>query len=83
MNVDEHKIEPAKGSNIPKDVPKLVGMLHQTIPTEMFDPDDLAIDTTYVDPDLRIVRFTGKRHEGVRNIFIRSGSVHFDPSKKE
>eukprot|EP00560_Eucampia_antarctica_P004511 CAMPEP_0197831822 /NCGR_PEP_ID=MMETSP1437-20131217/12275_1 /TAXON_ID=49252 ORGANISM="Eucampia antarctica, Strain CCMP1452" /NCGR_SAMPLE_ID=MMETSP1437 /ASSEMBLY_ACC=CAM_ASM_001096 /LENGTH=312 /DNA_ID=CAMNT_0043434909 /DNA_START=180 /DNA_END=1118 /DNA_ORIENTATION=+ len=83
IDLDQHLLEPAKGSKIPKDVQGLVGMLHRAIPKEMFDPEGLAIDTTYADPDVRIVRFTGKRHEGVRNIFFKSGSVAFDPSKKE
>ena len=41
------------------------------MPTEMFDAKELALDTTYVDADFIIFRFTGDRFEGVRNIFIK------------
>lgn len=78
---DDHNlsINLAKGSSVPKDTQRLVGLIHRAMPTEMFDPSNLAMDTTYLDPDLRIVRFTGVRHEGVRHIFIRKGSVEINP----
>jgi hypothetical protein len=41
------------------------------MPREIFDPTDHAMDTTYMDADLRIVRYTGPIFEGVRNIFVR------------
>lgn len=63
----------------PKDAEALVGLIHRAMPTEMFDPSGLDMDTTYLDTDLKIVRFTGARHEGVRNIFIRKGSFQLDP----
>jgi hypothetical protein len=72
------KIELSKGSQVPSDVPGLVGLIHRAMPTEMFDPSDLAIDTTYLDTDIRIIRFTGLRHEGVRNIFMRKGAMKVD-----
>ena len=65
--------------NPPKDTEALVGLLHRAMPTEMFDPSGLDMDTTYLDTDLKIVRFTGARHEGVRNIFVRKGSFQLDP----
>lgn len=70
----------AKGSSVPQDFEGLVGLIHRAMPTEMFDPSSLAMDTTFLDPDLRIVRFTGVRHEGVRNIFIRKGTVEINPN---
>lgn len=74
------RIELTKGSDVPSDPESLVGLIHRAMPTEMFDASELALDTTYVDTDLRIVRFTGKRHEGVRNIFMRKGAFEINPN---
>jgi hypothetical protein len=79
--LNDHVLQLAKGSSVPKDVEKLVGLLHRTIPKELFDPNDHAMDTTYLDADVRIVRMTGPRLEGVRDIFIRSGSMEITPFK--
>ena len=68
-----------KGSNVPSDVQDLVKKIHSAMPSELFDPSNLAIDTTYVDVDLRIIRYTGERHEAVRDIFIRKGSIEINP----
>lgn len=79
---DDHDlaVNLAKGSSVPQDLEGLVGLIHRAMPTEMFDPSSLAMDTTFLDPDLRIVRFTGVRHEGVRNIFIRKGTIEINPN---
>ncbi len=74
------RIEISKGSKVPSDAQELVGLIHRAMPTEMFDSSDLAMDTTYLDTDIRIVRFTGLRHEGVRNIFMRKGLIEINPS---
>lgn len=79
VDLDDHELRPAKGSKIPDDVPGLVGLLHRAIPKEIFDPNDHALDTTYLDADLRIVRMTGPNHEGVRNIFMRKGRFDLNP----
>jgi hypothetical protein len=79
LDLEEHLLEPANGSKIPSDIPALVGLLHRAMPKELFDPTDHAIDTTYLDFDLRIVRYTGPRLEGVRDIFIRRGGL-FEPN---
>jgi hypothetical protein len=81
MNLEDHVIELAKGSVVPKDVQDLVGLLHRAMPKELFDPTEHAMDTTYLDGDLRIVRMTGPRLEGVRDIFIRRGSMEINPVK--
>ena len=82
VDLQDHVLKPSRGSKIPKDVQGLVGRLHRAMPKEMFDPQDHAIDTTYLDADLRIVRMTGPRLEGVRDIFIRSGAFEIDPTSK-
>jgi hypothetical protein len=69
-----------KGSKIPNDPQSLLGLIHRAMPTEMFDSSNLAIDTTYLDTEIRIVRFTGARHEGVRNIFMRKGAIEINPN---
>lgn len=80
MDLDDHVLELAKGSTVPKDVEGLVGLLHRQMPKELFDPSEHAIDTTYLDGDLRIVRMTGPKFESVRDIFIRKGSIDIDPT---
>ncbi len=83
MTIDEDldlKIELSKGSSVPKDTQDLVGLIHRAMPTELFDSTELALDTTYLDTDIRIVRYTGARHEGVRNIFMRKGLIEINPS---
>lgn len=81
MELKDHVIKLAKGSAVPKDVEGLVGKLHRAMPKELFDPNDHAMDTTYLDTNLRIVRMTGSRFEGVRNIFIRRGSMEVNPTQ--
>jgi len=69
--LDEHILNPG-GKTLPKDPSRLVGLLYNAIPTELFDPNQLGMDTTFLDVDLRIMRFTGdSKFEGVRNIFVR------------
>jgi PAP_fibrillin len=80
IQVLDHVLKPAFGSKIPTDVPALVGRLHRAMPKEMFDPNEHSMDTTYLDVNLRIVRMTGPRLEGVRGIFIRRGTLQIDPT---
>jgi hypothetical protein len=79
MELEENVLKLAKGSDVPKDVEGLVGLLHRMMPKELFDPSDHAMDTTYLDADIRIVRMTGPRFEGVRDIFMRRGTMEVDP----
>ncbi|KAL7537320.1 hypothetical protein ACHAXR_007729 [Thalassiosira sp. AJA248-18] len=79
VDVNDHEIRMGKGSKIPKDVQGLVALLQRAIPKEIFDPTGHAMDTSYLDADLRIVRLTGPNHEGVRNIFMRKGSLEINP----
>lgn len=80
IDLDVHELRPANGSGIPKDVPAMVALLNRAIPKEMFDPNKHAMDTTYLDADLRIVRLTGSNYEGVRNIFFRKGRLEINPA---
>ena len=71
---DDRQLRPAKIDSkviIPDNVQELVAYLRRIMPREIFDPTDHAMDTTYMDADLRIVRYTGPIFEGVRNIFVR------------
>lgn len=79
IDLDDHELRLAKGSNVPSDVPEVVGLLNRAIPKELFDPNNHAMDTTYLDADLRIVRLTGPTHEGVRNIFMRKDTLEIQP----
>lgn len=83
LSLEDHVLKPARGSKIPTDVPALVGLLHRAMPKELFDPTEHAADTTYLDGNLKIVRYTGPRLEGVRDIFIRRGALQVDPSAAE
>lgn len=80
VDLDGHELRPARGSKIPGDVPELVAYLNRAIPKEIFDPSGHAMDTSYLDADLRIVRMTGPSHEGVRDIFMRKGSLEINPN---
>jgi hypothetical protein len=71
LQLDDHRLELSKGSKVPQDVQKLVSLLHRSMPKELFDPTELFADTTYLDADVKIVRYTGRRMEGVRDIFLR------------
>jgi hypothetical protein len=82
LTLQDHVLKPSRGSPIPQDVQALVGLLHRAMPKELFDPSEHAADTTYLDGNLRIVRYTGPRLEGVRDIFIRRGALEVDPSTK-
>ncbi|KAL3784279.1 hypothetical protein ACHAW5_010099 [Stephanodiscus triporus] len=79
VDLNDRELRPAWGSKIPEDVPTMVGYLHRAIPGEIFDPDGHSMDTTYLDANLRIVRLTGPNHEGVRNVFMRNGSLEISP----
>ncbi|KAL7450105.1 hypothetical protein ACHAWC_002085 [Mediolabrus comicus] len=79
IDLDGHELRPANGSGVPSDVPAMVGLLNRAIPKEMFDPNNHAMDTSYLDADLRIVRLTGPKFEGVRNIFFRKGALEINP----
>jgi hypothetical protein len=79
MELKDHIIELLPGSAVPQDVQSLMGFLHRAIPTELFDPNQHAMDTTYLDGDLRIVRMTGPLFEGFRDVFIRRGSLEINP----
>ncbi len=80
INMDHDlKIALSKGSKLPEDTEGLVGLIHRAMPTEMFDSSNLAMDTVYSDTEIRIVRFTGERHEGVKNIFMRRGALELNP----
>jgi len=76
INADHQMaLELATGSQLPKDTQLLVALIRKCMPTEMFHPSDLVMDTTYLDIDIRIVRFSGSGHEGVRHIFMRKGAI--------
>jgi len=78
LNLQDSILKLAKGSSLPDDIENLIGLLNRAMPKELFDPSDHAVDTTYLDGDIRITRMTGPRFEGVRDIFIRKGSMDTD-----
>mmetsp|Transcript_6291 Transcript_6291/g.15589 ORF Transcript_6291/g.15589 Transcript_6291/m.15589 type:complete len:335 (-) Transcript_6291:58-1062(-) len=80
LQLNDHVIKLGNGSDVPKDIQRLVSFLYRAIPTELFDPNEHAMGTTFLDADLRIVRITGPAFEAVRNIFIRRGSMQIDPT---
>lgn len=62
VSLKDHLIELGKGSKAHKtvlnDVPGLVNKIRRAMPFELFDPNNMSMDTTYLDSDFRIVRFT-------------------------
>ena len=78
LELQGHTLQPHKQQSTttipiqPSEVPALVGQLHQELPKELFDPTEHQMDTTYLDGDLKIVRYTGPQFEGVRDIFVRT-----------
>lgn len=65
MKLEGHHMGLAKGSRLPsqEEFPPLFGKIQNAMPSELFDPDGLGIDTTYVDANLRIVRHTANFEE--------------------
>ena len=75
LNLQDSILKLAKGSALPDDIESIIGLMNRAMPKELFDPSDHAMDTTYLDGDMRITRMTGPRFEGVRDIFVRKGSM--------
>jgi hypothetical protein len=72
LNLSSHVLRLGPGSAVPSNVPELVAYVRRSMPLELFDPSHHAMDTTYLDATVRIVRYTGSpRLEGVRDIFVR------------
>jgi len=67
--VEDYLLEPDQ--KMPNDPSELVAQLQRALPREFFDPDGSLLDITYVDPEMRISRFMGRRYAGVRNILMR------------
>jgi hypothetical protein len=67
----ERILQLAPGSSVPHNISQLVSDLQRSIPKELLDLNNHAMDTTYLDTQLRIVRYTGPRYESVRNVWIR------------
>mmetsp|Transcript_17038 Transcript_17038/g.25794 ORF Transcript_17038/g.25794 Transcript_17038/m.25794 type:complete len:268 (-) Transcript_17038:3633-4436(-) len=74
VELDGHTVDLKKKSAVPDDVPALFKLLNRNMPPELFDPNGHGIDTTYVDGDFKITRYTGPAFEGVRNIYIRTST---------
>ncbi|EME26738.1 hypothetical protein Gasu2_13940 [Galdieria sulphuraria] len=49
----------------------IVAYLQRNLPREFFDPNNCMLQVSFVDNELRIVKWLGKRFAGVRNIFYR------------
>ena len=76
--LEEHVLDNKTKGRVPSGevVNEIVSGLIDEMSIELFDPHNLSCDTTYVDGDIRIVRYTAgdgrNTSEGVRNIFLRS-----------
>jgi hypothetical protein len=59
-------------STVPHNVTQLLQNLQRTIPHEIYDMAAVGYDITYMDDQIRIVRYhTPKQYESRRNIFVR------------
>eukprot|EP00752_Nemacystus_decipiens_P006489 g5842.t1 len=65
----QHRLIP--DGKIPSDPEALVRILRRAMPHELFDPDAHAMETTFLDDTMRIVRLRGPKFEGRLNIFVR------------
>ncbi|GJQ15760.1 hypothetical protein GpartN1_g7551.t1 [Galdieria partita] len=54
-----------------KEVRSIVGYLQRNLPREFFDPNNCMLQISFVDDELRIVKWLGKKFAGVRNIFYK------------
>mmetsp|Transcript_21486 Transcript_21486/g.20767 ORF Transcript_21486/g.20767 Transcript_21486/m.20767 type:complete len:285 (-) Transcript_21486:127-981(-) len=70
VSLIEHLLKPKDES--PKDVEDLIMSIQKSIPFESFDPDEILVHNTYIDPDIRISRINGEKFENVVNIFIKN-----------
>lgn len=77
MKLENHAIKLGKGSRLPSgdEVQKIVGMIHNTMPKELFDPNGLGMDTTFLDANLRIVRLTANIAEENGVLIMEDGET--------
>lgn len=71
IELDEMRITPDPVDRPPKNPQALVAAIQRAVPREYFDPDEALMDTTYLDPNLRIVCYLGMRFAGVRHVYAR------------
>ncbi|EKX33765.1 hypothetical protein GUITHDRAFT_120030 [Guillardia theta CCMP2712] len=71
ISVEELRLTPEPLNRPPKNPEALVGALQRALPKEFFDPDEALMDTTYLDPQVRLVCYLGKRFAGVRHVYCR------------
>lgn len=60
---------------LPQDPEEVIMTLQRTIPFQYFDPDQITITTTYVDPHLRISRIFGPMFNSVFEIYCRAEEI--------
>ena len=70
----DHMLQITSGP-VPTDPSATVGYLFRSLPASLFDASDHGVDTTYMDATVRMVRYSGATLEGVRDIFMRVGSM--------
>lgn len=80
MKLENHAIKLAKGSRLPSgdEVQTIVGMIHNTMPKELFDPNGLGMDTTFLDTNVRIVRLTANIAEEDGVLIMEDGETEED-----
>lgn len=69
--VEEYSLTCEPLNKTPKDPQALVAALQRALPREFFDPDEALMDTTYLNPNVRLVCYLGKRFAGVRHVYTR------------
>lgn len=71
IELEEMRITPEPEDCPPKNPQALVAAIQRAVPREYFDPNEALMDTTYLDPNLRIVCYLGMRFAGVRHVYAR------------
>ena len=71
IQLEEMRITPEPVDRPPKNPQALVAAIQRAVPREYFDPNEALMDTTYLDPNLRIVCYLGMKFAGVRHVYAR------------
>ncbi|CAM9751964.1 unnamed protein product [Ectocarpus fasciculatus] len=75
MNTSLRKHLLLPDGKMPRDPQGLIQVLRRAMPYELFDPDGHALETTFLDDTLRIVKLRGPKFEGLINIFARRATA--------
>jgi len=76
VSLVEHVLSPDvfpsnSGLTVEESCELLLELIQSSIPYEFFDPSEITMGTSYLDPSIRISRVLGEKYPNVMNIFIK------------